>query len=295
MRAEKRSALSRGASWMGTQIASAILKHFISGILVMAGPTVVAVVWAQFEITRKASPGVFAIALLAGAVSVPLLVRKRRAERFFYSILVGRRSGIRRVFPVLKYDGDPSEANIRQRDVAEESIRSLVTNSTKVRLLLASGFHYIGWKDNPGILFDVLRSKRPGTILEVLIINPDKAADRAKDVGLTLEQYREGTFAVLATLASFRNDGISIEVKVYDEEPIWQMVINDSEMWLLCARKTRSECSPIYCLLRGAEYGLHHGLYGVWERRWNKALQVDLDRLPTPDKNKIRDVRQNVK
>jgi hypothetical protein len=144
------------------------------------------------------------------------------------------------------------------------------------------------------LLYEVLSEKAAGFRLEVLIVDPKKAAPRAKDVGLDVEEYREGIRAVLWTLGRWRNDGMSVEVKIYGDEPIWQMVLNEKEMWLLCARNTRSECSRIYCLLRDAPYGLHHGLYGVWERRWNGGDGVALTQLTPPDKNKIRDVRQKL-
>src|SRR5207249_6587687 len=116
----------------------------------------------------------------------------------------------------------------------------------------------------------------------------EASARRAKEVGLEENEYKEGCQAVVSTLGHWRKQGLSIEVRKYKDPPIWQVVLDEKEMWLMCARETRSECSPIYCLRRNAKYGLHYGLYGVWERRWQQAgASIPLTNVAEPDKNKI--------
>jgi hypothetical protein len=288
---KRQSPIVRAAKW----VASNALKHVVDAGKVALPPGALAL-WRQYSVWARAQPpGYYFAAGAIASIVIAYLIWRDAAERFLYSALVGRHSGISRVYAVLPYGGDPLEADVEARELAEQSIKDLVQDSSKVQLLLASGFHYIGWRENPGLLYDVLSKKvDTGFRLEVLIQDPNYTGPRARDFALEEHEYKEGVQAVLSTLGRWRKDGMSIEVRLYGDEPIWQMVLDEEEMWLLCARNTRSECSPIYCIRRDAKYGLHYGLYGVWERRWRLGKAIPLTNIAEPDKNKIRDVRQPV-
>ena len=217
-------------------------------------------------------------------------------QRLAYRWRVSHWSGISRVYAIHPFDVSGGEPDAELRHLAEEAIRNLIRSSTHVKLLLASGWHYIGCERVRGKLFDELAEKKAAFHLEVLIFQSDdakKIEKRAAAAHLSPEEYREGINAVLWTLAYWqRTKGWNVEVRTYDDDPIWQMILSDTELWLTCARNTPSDLSPIYCLKRkNAPYGLHFGLYGVWERRWNLGRVVALDKVTEPRWSMLKDSR----
>jgi hypothetical protein len=181
-------------------------------------------------------------------------------------------------------------------EAAERALKELVRKmpDTRLRLLLVSGWRMIGCEKAHGILYEELASKQAPFELEVLLLRPDgeAAKTRADSLNLTHEQYRKGVEAVLWTLAHWkRSRNLKVSAFLYDEEPIWQMVISRLEIWLLCATKNiPTGRSPIYCLRRDAEYGLAVGFKAVWERRRSLGKPVDFDTIVEPDWNVLKDV-----
>lgn len=176
--------------------------------------------------------------------------------------------------------------------MAESSLCKAAGAAAELQLLLVSGWYYIGSLKKPGILYDTLAQRSPPLKLRVLLLNPGsrEAEARAKVLGLSHEEYKNGIHAVLWTLAAWKEArGLDIEVALYEEEPIWQMVMTPKELWLLCARQVPAEESPVYCLQRSGPYSLAWGLLGVWEHRWRTAQLQDLAQVLKPDWSKVRD------
>jgi hypothetical protein len=205
-----------------------------------------------------------------------------RRWKLYYQWKVSQWSGIRRVYPVRPWKG--KDVRTEQRKSAEEALVEVVRVAPRVRLLLASGYRHIGTARNPGLFFEMLDNRQPPFTLEVLLMDPAKTHNRPKLAGLSDEAYSAGIQAVLWTLAQWGlTRGISVTVSLYEEEPIWQMVITDSELWLLCAKGVPADASTVYCLSLEADFGLALGLQAVWDRRVGTAQAVSLADVKQPN------------
>jgi hypothetical protein len=207
-------------------------------------------------------------------------------KRGIYRLRVANLSGIQRVYPVAPYGG--GKVNDTHRDNAENALLEVVRKSRHLRLLLASGFRHIGCEKHAGLFWKALGKRPPGTRVEILLVSDQLSAHRAALAGMDLAVYEEGRRAVLHGIARLAAvHGLIVEVRCYDEEPIWQMVITDSELWLLCAEGTDTARSPVYCIRRNGPYSLSCGLEAVWRRRWAKATPTHLETVAEPDWSKV--------
>lgn len=226
--------------------------------------------------------------------------------RAYYRLKVAKWTGVQRVYTVQSY-ATPADVQVKQREAAEQSLTELARVEPKLSLLLASGYRYLGTRRQPGILHHALeercRSNSVKPTLEVLLLNPttvttepsslaagkprldaEEIGRRIEGQGFKRDEYALGINAVLWTLRCWKRDlGLDVHVYLYDEPPIWQMVVTEKELWLLCAMSERSDRSPIYCLRRDSPYGLAHGLMAVWERRRRRAEEIDLTTIAEPD------------
>lgn len=226
--------------------------------------------------------------LLAYAVK---LARQVNFRRMLFAWRMSKWTGVKRAFPIRPYPNTNSVVvDVRQKEIAEASLRGIAKGAGSRSLLLVSGWHYIGCQKHPGVLCKELEHRRPPLKLSVLLLNPDcaEAKQRARKLGTSEERCAMGINAVMYTIAQWREVfNVDIEVRLYGEVPIWQMVITNDEMWLVCARDVPAHESPVYCLDRHAEYSLAWGLYGVWERRCSTSRPVALESITKPDWEKI--------
>jgi hypothetical protein len=187
------------------------------------------------------------------------------------------------VYPVQKF-GDPNDdVRVTEREEAEEALTQAVRTSTKLRLLLVSGWRHIGCDKHQGLLWNAIRGRNAVVELEILMLDPSSDEARENPRGLHPAQYAEGINAVLHTLADWQNkfNNLRISVRLYKEHPIWQFVVTEDEMWLQCAHGVSNDRSPVYCLKLASanDFGLAFGLLGVWERRWKTGVVVDLPKM----------------
>lgn len=217
----------------------------------------------------------------------------KRVSSWMYKRRIWEWSGIARVYPVKPYattQNPPMVVVPSQREEAERHLSQAIKDDGSLQLLLVSGWYHIGTSAYRGVLYEALASHKSPLKLEVLLLTPTcKAAEeRAAKIGQSKEHYAEGIRAVLWTLRSLKlQHKFDITAKLYDELPIWQMVVSKADLWLLCARDLPANESPVYCLQREAPYGLAYGLLGVWDRRWESAKEFDLDTMAEPDWAKV--------
>jgi hypothetical protein len=244
-----------------------------------------------------ASPTAWTIAILIGVLS-GIAFYFRYAERIIdaarFQWQVGRWSGVAQVYPIAPYPGlGQSAPNYKIRDKANSALAGAATTARDLKLLMVSGWRFIGCQNDPGLLLSVLQSQRGGFSLEVLLLDPrgDIAKKRADKQGFNHDQYVEGVKAVVWTLAHLRAHGYPVKVSYYSEEPIWQMVITELEIWLLCAsRNVSTGESPVYCLKRLTAHGLAFGMLSVWDRRLATATPLDLDTATEPDWKRLKNL-----
>lgn len=197
---------------------------------------------------------------------------------------------------------DPREG-ARNIQVALKGLRKALRASPSVQLMLASGFRLIGTEKYKGWLFDELELTKPA--LEVLLLDYESPICAARG-GTVLNRSSKGTNhsgnsyavgiqAVLWTLRNWQKiHGMEVEVRLYQQEPIWQMLIFPKELWLLVSADGRStDTSPVFVFKRGQKFGLSWGWEAVWRRRWSDAdtRLVDLDTVIEPDWNLVVDAR----
>jgi hypothetical protein len=194
-------------------------------------------------------------------------------------------AGISRVYPVKGF-GNTSPRSDEQFRAALTALRRSVAEEPELYLLLASGFRHFGAGKFSGWIETELRDRKtPPQTLRILLLDPacDAAKARAQQYKMTADAYEAGVQAVLWKLRGWKRErGLAMEVRLYREAPIWQMLLTNKELWLLCARQTPAEDSPIYCLRRHGPFGLAYGLEAVWERRWATATPYDLDSVSEP-------------
>ena len=166
------------------------------------------------------------------------------AVRVRYQWKISKWTGLARVFPVAPYpdlaQGHPHASDPDAvRKAADGAMRDLLSRDlTSLQLLLVSGWRMIGHGGLPGTLLEALKGSAKIGQIEVLLLNPygDVAKRRAERLGLSWQQYQGGVQAAVYTLKVLRDEmSRSIDVYFYDEEPIWQMVMTKSEIWVFCA------------------------------------------------------------
>lgn len=245
----------------------------LAGAAVLAAA---ATVWASLGLPWPLPWWLWAIVT---AVAVVVALTARLVFRLYYRWKVSEWSGIVRVYPVRGFAAQEEQPNAKHREAAERALQELTRNANRLQLLLASGFHYIGSHKSPGVLYEALNARSGPFQLDVLLLDPgskDEVAKRAKLANMDEHQYRAGMDSVLWTLRQLKEArGVNVSVRTYKEAPIWQMVLTDAELWLLCAHSIASDLSPVYCL-KHAPYGLSHGLRAVWTRREEGGTPVDL-------------------
>lgn len=197
--------------------------------------------------------------------------------RLWYRYKLVEWTGITRVIP--------KNADLPPKTTAGNALVDVVRDSKTLRMLLVSGYDFVGNVKHRGILYDALYAKQQPLRLEILLLDPSQANKRAALASIPLDRYQEGMNAVLWTLAGLKKArGLDVHVWRYMDEPIWQMIMNDQELWLLCAHNQSTTATAVYCLKRDAELGLAQGMAAAWDRRRNAGdtRAVDLHNLVEP-------------
>lgn len=197
-------------------------------------------------------------------------------------------SGLRRVFPVRTFNIDGTALDYRdeERQRAEAAIAVLVPSYRRVSLLLASGFHHIGNRDSAslGTLGEALDSLAECE-LEILLLHPESDAAFRRGIELRPDLvdddwYVTGICHVIQQLRQWNHrPGWAINLMLYKESPIWEMVILGSDtLFLMCSSPdVPSDKSPVYEFDLGSRWGLGWGLLQVLQRRRGGAEEADLD------------------
>jgi hypothetical protein len=197
-------------------------------------------------------------------------------------------SGLRRVFPVRTFNIDGSALDYRdeERIAAEASIAELVPSYRRLSVMLASGFHHIGNRESAslGALGEALDSLEDCE-LEVLLLNPhcDAAFRRGSELRPDLVEddwYVTGICHVIQQLRQWaQRPGWTINLMLYDELPIWEMVVLGSDtLFLMCSSPdVPSDKSPVYEFDLGSRWGLGWGLLQVLQRRRGGATEAAVD------------------
>lgn len=105
-------------------------------------------------------------------------------------------------------------------------------------------------------------------------------------------RYADGVHSVMWTLRRLHEDkGVDVQLRLYTDAPIWQMIILPTEIWVLVSADGRStEESPIYLLRRDGKFSLAYGFLSVWDRRWNHpdTRIVNLASITAPDWSNVK-------
>jgi hypothetical protein len=248
------------------------------------------------------SAGIAGLWWLVALLVVVYLLTTLRVNRLFLLGTSILRAGLRITVPIAPLTGAPIDSTKARRHVetAVMMLNVAVRERQIVDLMLCSGYRVIGWQRNPGWLFQTLSQAQPTRRMRVLILDPDSqsAQERALRVmqGRGHAPYRAGTEAVLWTLKQWRSmHGFDIEVRLYQEEPIWQMVLLHGELWLMsAANQTPTDLSPLWVFRRDYPYGIANGLEAVFERRWSHPTnrQVIWNDIGEPNTADVVDLSQ---
>lgn len=218
-------------------------------------------------------------------------------SRLKYRLLVSEQTGISRVYDVPDgSNGGPKGGDLS--DDARKALRLAVADALAaeskssdphLQILAVSGWKLIGTLGTLGtssILYQTLvNEQHHDRRIEVLLLNPDgeTAKARAETNGLRA-RYREGTWEVIWALKDLADQRRwHLDVRLYEDVPIWQLVLTPQEIWLQHVSTVDSASSPLHCLRRDALSGLGRGIADVWTKRWASAKPVDLSTLPRPN------------
>ena len=153
------------------------------------------------------------------------------------------RTGLRRVFPVRAYNKPDAPPSTRHLDRTIGEIRRIIRETPAAetcRLLLVSGFYYLGAPEMPGSPRHFLGDIQIPAKVRILLLNPFPercdpcwAERRAGEVGHGAErgaEYLRGIRRVAEHLVSLRRDhGRDIQVGFYNAWPAWQLFLNSRE------------------------------------------------------------------
>lgn len=155
-----------------------------------------------------------------------------------------QRTGFRRAFPVRDYDKPTAAPSERHLDKAISAIRRIIRETPAAetcRLLLVSGFYYLGAPTLTGSPRHFLEDVRVPDKVRVLLLNPYAevcqpcwARRRAGETGIrndiAMEDYLRGIKRVAQHLITLhRDEGLDVKVGFYNTWPSWQLFLNSRE------------------------------------------------------------------
>lgn len=184
------------------------------------------------------------IPVLSAALGVSLVLA---LTLYFREKNLFSRTGFRRAFPVRAHAEDAQDHSKRHLENGVAEIRRVVGGTPgagECRLLLVSGFYYLGAPSvagSPGHLRDLLGMP---TRVRILLLNPfqemctprwwagQRAGEGDKDPRrrLTPAEYAGGIKRVCHHLATLRDeDHLNIDFGFYNFWPSWQLFLSDRE------------------------------------------------------------------
>lgn len=142
-----------------------------------------------------------------------------------------------------------------------------------LRIMGSTGWNTFGHHQSP--LYQLIEQFQ-GEI-KILLMNPDPALptliQRAAETNKTPAQYAKEINDSITRLKLLKQQkGRNISLKLYDQIPIWKMLISNDYMWLQHYSKNMNvEDTPVYTFFSDGDGGtsLFHALYSVWIKRWD--------------------------
>lgn len=182
------------------------------------------------------------------------------------------RTGIAEVWPYSDRDTRAAEwTHLSTRIQASHNISSL-------RIAGLTGWTTFGSKDSP--LHDAIDGFN-GEI-RILLMNPESKdfAHRAYLLGVHEERFADEVRQTISYCAGLRAHRKDIEVRLYDDMPVWKMVLTNDFLWLQHYNsKAHVDETPVYCLTATSDGCLFSPFTNVWKKRWscpsNKSIDLD--------------------
>lgn len=119
--------------------------------------------------------------------------------------------------------------------------------------------------------------------LKILLLNPESKSfsQRCKHINVSEKKYREWidkSIEFCKNLKSRKN--IPVEVRLYDDYPIWKMIFTSEYMWLQWYQNVNVDQTPVYNLQTTAgkdKTSLYYPMHAVFRRRWDAGKVIDLE------------------
>ncbi len=194
----------------------------------------------------------------------PVLVREKRYALMLEGI------GLR--------EFSPHDSDERRTQDWDSCLVELNRSKPNVLCILgATGWETFGSPQSP--LHDLLKHFQ-GRI-HILLLKPDAAGfkKRTADLNRNEASYADEISSSVDYCKTLKGRyHKNIELKLYEDEPIWKMIFSDQYLWLQYYDPARDvDDTPVYTLqTRGAENqsSLYYPLIRVFERRWKEASSL---------------------
>ena len=163
-----------------------------------------------------------------------------------------------------------------------EDLRASSAERGTLRMLGATGKETFSGATSP--LFDVLKTHEGD--IKILLVRPNSFAfsSRCKSLRISTDSYLEEILDSIDYCKTLvHQHGRSIELKLYDQIPIWKMLITSRTLWVQYYKSNAHvDNTPMYCFeYKGEGTTLFDGFRSVFEKRWNLdgSKKVDLPRF----------------
>ena len=214
--------------------------------------------------------GLVGLALIGIAVKAwklirPILVRERQYAHMLEGI------GLREFS---NHDSENKRGQDWDRCVAE--IKN--TRPSRLCILGATGWDTFGSSQSP--MHNLIRDFE-GSI-HILLLKPGSYGfqKRTAELNKNEENYRqeiEDSIEYCRSLVEKYKK--SIDIRLYEDEPIWKMIFSDRYLWLqYYDPKDDVDNTPVYTLqtrAQATDSSLYYPLVKVFQRRWNDAKSTD--------------------
>lgn len=193
--------------------------------------------------------------------------------------------------------------NAAEKDKKENKklLLEQIQTAKSVEMIGATGYNTFAKAEHAdgraAILRDALENIVIGDI-KILLFHPDGkyARMRASALGIPLDDYKQEIYNSIGFLKELRNKGKSVSLKLYEQKPIWKMIILDDFLWLqFYDLRFHVERMPVYGIYKKKDgESLFDPLYAVFQKKWNfdynPTYDFDKDELVYPE-----DIEGNIK
>lgn len=220
----------------------------------------------------KEKPELLLLAIVLAVVTVWMvsvvrrLLRRLRQAAAYEEIL--RRTGMRTFRP---------HATDAERQADWLKCRAEIITEGSLNVLGAGGYETFG---SGGALAGFLEEYQGSTRL--LLIDPrcENFRTRCRDIEIPEERYARWIYDTIEEARNlFVNKGRSIEIRLYEDMPIWKMIFTENFMWLQHYAPGKAvELTPVYEFqtTKDQRTSLYYPLARVFDRRWRISKPVDL-------------------